>query len=419
MEVKSETQKSKYYNQGIEVEAQILEKVCGFIYNVDIISFSQKILSNQNLVNIHTIKCGNYEQPAIVLLHGYGGSSMGFYKIIKKLSKTYKVYAFDWPGMGLSDRWNFQLQQNNPTQVIEFFVGILEKWRIACGLENFTIVAHSFGGYIASHYYFQYPERINQLFLLSPMGGTKKQQNDQNVEQTQEIENKAQEEEQEEQESGVLNFIANYLSNSARENRYTPQSVLDKWYIPKNYILKTVVNKSLKNESDENKILFVKYFQSIFNLPGCDDSYIHDLVDYPSLDPQISLEELFSSNEYINRPDHTKKDFYVLYGDNDFMDSQGCENLFSQNILSGYILYLHDSSHGVMIDAPNQVLAIINKPKKCYVYPYVDPIIFQKYDGENQEEILLNEQNLVEIFLNEQVVDEPSIDEQKILNKIR
>ncbi|KAL4507106.1 hypothetical protein ABPG72_001899 [Tetrahymena utriculariae] len=270
---------------------------------------------------------------------------------------------------------------------------------------------------------------ISLLFLISGKnksafftlanGWDKKTIKDLNVEQTKELQDIPEQEDQEEQQSGVLNLIANYLSNSAKENRYTPQSVLDKWYIPKNYILKTIVNKSLKNESDENKLLFVKYFQSIFNLPSCDDSYIHDLVDYPSLDPQISLEELFSSNEYINKPHHVKKDFYILYGDNDFMDSQGCENLFSQNILSGYVLYLYDSSHGVMIDAPNQVLAIINKPNKCYVYPYTDPIIFQNFDDNNQEQILLNEQNLIEIFLNEQIVDEQSIDEENILNKIR
>jgi len=38
----------------------------------------------------------------MVLIHGYGGTSSHLYRIYKKLSKEFNIYAIDIPGMGLS-----------------------------------------------------------------------------------------------------------------------------------------------------------------------------------------------------------------------------------------------------------------------------------------------------------------------------
>jgi len=41
----------------------------------------------------------------------------------------------------------------------------------------------------------------------------------------------------------------------------------------------------------------VEYFTVAYNFPAFDDSYIHDLIKYPGLDPckiGISLEEIFN-----------------------------------------------------------------------------------------------------------------------------
>lgn len=50
---------------------------------------------------------------------------------------------------------------------------VIETWRIAVGLTEFTILGHSFGGYMAANYYLKYPDIINEVFLLSPMISTK------------------------------------------------------------------------------------------------------------------------------------------------------------------------------------------------------------------------------------------------------
>lgn len=40
----------------------------------------------------------------MVLIHGFGGSSLTFYKMLKKLQEFYHVFCIDLIGMGLSSR---------------------------------------------------------------------------------------------------------------------------------------------------------------------------------------------------------------------------------------------------------------------------------------------------------------------------
>ena len=42
------------------------------------------------------------------------------------------------------------------------------------GIKTFTLVGHSFGGYIAVNYCEKYPGHVRRLVLLSPAGTTEK-----------------------------------------------------------------------------------------------------------------------------------------------------------------------------------------------------------------------------------------------------
>jgi cardiolipin-specific phospholipase len=42
------------------------------------------------------------------------------------------------------------------------------------GIKTFTLVGHSFGGYIAANYCEKYPGHVRRLVLLSPAGTTEK-----------------------------------------------------------------------------------------------------------------------------------------------------------------------------------------------------------------------------------------------------
>jgi abhydrolase domain-containing protein 5 len=93
---------------------------------------------------------------------------LAFVKLLKPLAKNFDVYCLDLPGQALSSRPSFEYE--SAEEIIDFFTDSLENWREKEGLENFHLVGHSFGGYLASFYALKYPERVDNLILLSPAG---------------------------------------------------------------------------------------------------------------------------------------------------------------------------------------------------------------------------------------------------------
>jgi len=48
---------------------------------------------------------------------------------------------------------------------------ILDRWRERIGLNDpFYLVGHSLGGFLVSHYTLRYPENVEKLLLVSPIG---------------------------------------------------------------------------------------------------------------------------------------------------------------------------------------------------------------------------------------------------------
>lgn len=61
------------------------------------------------------------DKEPLVLIHGYGGGSILFQKMFKKLSKKFKVYCIDIIGLNLSSRPNVDHLKTND-EIIGFFV---------------------------------------------------------------------------------------------------------------------------------------------------------------------------------------------------------------------------------------------------------------------------------------------------------
>jgi cardiolipin-specific phospholipase len=55
-------------------------------------------------------------------------------------------------------------------QVEHIFVDSLEKWRKNMGMERMVLIGHSLGGYLSACYAMKYPERVEKLVLVSPVG---------------------------------------------------------------------------------------------------------------------------------------------------------------------------------------------------------------------------------------------------------
>ncbi|KAF1954297.1 alpha/beta hydrolase fold family protein [Byssothecium circinans] len=121
-------------------------------------------------------RVGEEVEDTLVMLHGYGAGLGFFYRNFEALSRAegWKIYALDLLGMGRSTRPQFKIhakdREGKITEAENWFIDALEEWRIKRGLERFTLLGHSLGGYLATAYALKYPGRLNKLILASPVG---------------------------------------------------------------------------------------------------------------------------------------------------------------------------------------------------------------------------------------------------------
>ncbi|MBM3257746.1 MAG: alpha/beta hydrolase [Candidatus Nealsonbacteria bacterium] len=102
--------------------------------------------------------------PAILLLHGWGGSSSSWVKIQEILGKKgYQVIVPDFPGFGKSadpfDPWGVK-------EYVEFVFQFVKELK----LNSFFLLGHSFGGRIAIKFSALYPEKVLRLVLVDSAG---------------------------------------------------------------------------------------------------------------------------------------------------------------------------------------------------------------------------------------------------------
>lgn len=102
--------------------------------------------------------------PAILILHGWGGSSDSWIKVQEILAKQgYKVICPDFPGFGKS---------NTPPEPwgVDDYVKWVNNFVHFQNLEKFSLLAHSFGGRIGIRFATKYPEKLNNLILCDSAG---------------------------------------------------------------------------------------------------------------------------------------------------------------------------------------------------------------------------------------------------------
>lgn len=117
---------------------------------------------------IHYVERGS--GPAIVFIHGFGGSTASWRFAIDHFSQSYRVVAVDLPGFGWSSRdATLPLGHADHARRITRLMDEL-------GIERATIVGHSMGGGVALRVAAAYPERVERLVLAAPVdpnsGGT-------------------------------------------------------------------------------------------------------------------------------------------------------------------------------------------------------------------------------------------------------
>ena len=108
------------------------------------------------------------QKEILVLLHGYGGGNVLWAQSFSILAAKYDVHCVELPGMGNSDRPNWQHWE--PNQVLNQFQEKLELWRQTMGIGSFVLLGHSLGALAASSYTVRYNNRVSSLVLVSPVG---------------------------------------------------------------------------------------------------------------------------------------------------------------------------------------------------------------------------------------------------------
>ncbi len=110
-------------------------------------------------IGMHVVERGS--GPALVMIHGFGGSAYSFRYQLRDLADQFRVIAVDLPGFGYSDR---------PTDADLSFTAHAERLREfldRMGIERAVVAGHSMGGTIAMRLAAAYPERVERLILAS------------------------------------------------------------------------------------------------------------------------------------------------------------------------------------------------------------------------------------------------------------
>jgi len=107
---------------------------------------------------------GNPNDQAVVLIHGFGGSSWDYESFARQLSSEFYVISLDQLGYGLSEKSpDFDYQRRSQARMID---AVLREMNI----EPFAIAGHSMGGEVVLNYVDEFPDRVEKLILFAAAG---------------------------------------------------------------------------------------------------------------------------------------------------------------------------------------------------------------------------------------------------------
>lgn len=114
--------------------------------------------------------CAGRRGTPIVLVHGLGSSAQTWAPLTWLLSKEFLVYAPDMPGFGRTPMAPEGV--NILTHVL-----YLERFLNALGYPRVILVGNSLGGWIATRFAAEHPERVEHLYLLNSAGLRREEMN--------------------------------------------------------------------------------------------------------------------------------------------------------------------------------------------------------------------------------------------------
>jgi pyruvate dehydrogenase E2 component (dihydrolipoyllysine-residue acetyltransferase) len=116
-------------------------------------------------VRIHYLIAGPINAPHVVLIHGIGGTFVGWSLNLPALAQQFRVCALDLVGAGMSEKPERDYSVPALAVFVMRFLDTLgEEWQRA------SFIGHSLGAAVALSYAQQAPERVERLVLVDSAG---------------------------------------------------------------------------------------------------------------------------------------------------------------------------------------------------------------------------------------------------------
>lgn len=115
------------------------------------------------------VEAGSADGPAVVLVHGFGGSTFSWRLTVPPLAAAgYRVVALDLANFGLATK-GWEIDASHPAQA-RHVLAVMD----ALGIDRAVVVGHSMGASVVTHLALAAPERLRGIALVdaavSPAG---------------------------------------------------------------------------------------------------------------------------------------------------------------------------------------------------------------------------------------------------------
>lgn len=128
------------------------------------VPFEQGYL-NAGGIKTRYLRAGTRGAPAVIFLHGTGGHAEAYVRNLAAHSLHFDTYAIDMLGHGLTEKPPYDYEMPRYLEHLNAFMD-------AAGLKRASFSGESLGGWVASHFAVNHPDRVEKL-VLNTAGGDK------------------------------------------------------------------------------------------------------------------------------------------------------------------------------------------------------------------------------------------------------
>lgn len=290
--------------------------------------------STDNVQPLHYLKFGDPTNTCVLLIHGFGGSAITFFRVIPEMMKHFYVIAIDLLGFGASDRPEYEFDEFDKT--IGFFTVSIVTLLNFLKIEKLIIVGHSMGGFVASHLSQMIKERIIALFLVGAAGLTSKNFTNEEFDV-------------------MFGKIGRWYAVPPQFVKVFNYLTFDKKVPLFNWVSKDVKLEMVAAYFDEQapylnieeRELFVRYFKVVHELGSCGHNALFTLLKYGSYSEYPIIKVL------TENPDITA---FMYYGENEWLDIDHYKLELDRLGLQKNYRLLKNTGHQVFMQSPTEFL---------------------------------------------------------------